>query len=217
LLLLAVGAAVNVFVSLAAFHLAQRGPRPPMRLAAAAPDEDDVELWQRHQTSRWPDSFAMASLRGAFSDFTILENIGSETVVYGADGRRVETSGSAERSRITRQYRVERIRSGFPWRVSSWECWAGFGYIGEDGWRFGEYVLPRTILWPGFVINTACYAGAIWLLVFGPFAWRRWSRVRRGLCPACAYPVGASPVCTECGRPVRKSPAVATARPGEYP
>jgi hypothetical protein len=27
----------------------------------------------------------------------------------------------------------------------------------------------------------------------------RWRRIRRGLCPACAYPVGQSPSCTECG------------------
>ena len=25
----------------------------------------------------------------------------------------------------------------------------------------------------------------------------------RGLCPACSYPVGTSPLCTECGKPVR--------------
>ena len=28
-------------------------------------------------------------------------------------------------------------------------------------------------------------------------------RIKRGLCPACAYPVGASDVCTECGKPVK--------------
>ncbi len=28
---------------------------------------------------------------------------------------------------------------------------------------------------------------------------RRFLRVRRGLCPKCAYPMGESSVCTECG------------------
>ncbi len=28
---------------------------------------------------------------------------------------------------------------------------------------------------------------------------RRFLRVRRGLCPKCAYPMGESEVCTECG------------------
>jgi hypothetical protein len=31
---------------------------------------------------------------------------------------------------------------------------------------------------------------------------RRW-RIEHGLCPECAYPVGESPVCTECGTPVK--------------
>jgi hypothetical protein len=52
--------------------------------------------------------------------------------------------------------------------------------------------IPRIIL----------IAGALWLLVFAPGWIRRRSRRRRNLCPSCAYPVGSSPVCTECGRPV---------------
>ncbi len=38
----------------------------------------------------------------------------------------------------------------------------------------------------------------------GPFALRRFLRVRRGLCPKCAYPMGESSVCTECGRALPK-------------
>jgi hypothetical protein len=57
-------------------------------------------------------------------------------------------------------------------------------------------------IWPGFAINTMFYAGMLWI-VFAARSdlrrWRRWRRIRRGLCPACAYPVGTSPVCTECG------------------
>ena len=39
-----------------------------------------------------------------------------------------------------------------------------------------------------------------WLLIGGPFVLRRFVRVRRGLCPACAYPMGGSGVCSECGK-----------------
>ncbi len=39
----------------------------------------------------------------------------------------------------------------------------------------------------------------LWLLICGSFALRRFIRRRRGLCPACAYPMGDSNVCTECG------------------
>jgi hypothetical protein len=55
-------------------------------------------------------------------------------------------------------------------------------------------------IWPGFAINTIFYAAVLWLLFAAPFALRRRLRARRGQCPACAYPVGSSDVCTECGR-----------------
>jgi hypothetical protein len=62
-------------------------------------------------------------------------------------------------------------------------------------------VLPFGLLWPGFAINTLFYAAILWLLFAAPFALRRRRRINRGLCPACAYPVGDSEVCTECGKP----------------
>ena len=64
-------------------------------------------------------------------------------------------------------------------------------------------------IWPGFPINTIFYATILWLVFLGLFALRRVLRRRRGLCPACAYPMGESPLCTECGRelPNRASPA----------
>jgi hypothetical protein len=58
-------------------------------------------------------------------------------------------------------------------------------------------------IWPGFAINTLLYAALLWGLFAAPLALRRRRRVRRGLCPACAYPVGESDICTECGKPVR--------------
>ena len=62
------------------------------------------------------------------------------------------------------------------------------------------FSIPRMPIWPGFAINTVFYATVLWLLIPGPFALRRSIRRRRGLCPKCAYPVGESSVCTECGR-----------------
>jgi hypothetical protein len=56
--------------------------------------------------------------------------------------------------------------------------------------------------WPGFAPNTIFYAAILWVLFFAPGAVRRNIRRRRGLCPACAYPIGTSPVCTECGKSV---------------
>jgi len=64
--------------------------------------------------------------------------------------------------------------------------------------------LPLIPIWPGFAINTVFYAAIVWLLFFTPGTLRRRRRIKRGLCLACAYPIGVSPVCTECGVPVRK-------------
>ena len=66
--------------------------------------------------------------------------------------------------------------------------------------------LPYGPLWPGFAINTILYAAIVGVLcMFVPLKLRRWwraRRIKRGLCPACAYPVGTNPRCTECGKPV---------------
>ncbi len=63
-------------------------------------------------------------------------------------------------------------------------------------------VLPLRPVWPGFAVNTLLYAAVTWLLFVCPFELRRFIRVRRGLCPTCTYPMGASEVCTECGKPL---------------
>ncbi len=60
--------------------------------------------------------------------------------------------------------------------------------------------LPLRPIWPGFAVNTLFYAAILWLLMSGPFALRRFIRVKGGLCPACAYPRGQSEVCSECGK-----------------
>jgi hypothetical protein len=67
-----------------------------------------------------------------------------------------------------------------------------------------DRLLPLRPIWPGFAINTIFYAAILWLLIPGPFVFRRYIRRRRGLCPWCAYPMGEAEVCTECGRPLPK-------------
>ena len=82
--------------------------------------------------------------------------------------------------------------------------WFG-GPVNRGGFpmtALGAAVLPLLPVWPGFTVNTLFYAAILWLLTCGPFALRRFIRRRRGLCPACAYPVGESDVCTECGKPL---------------
>ncbi len=71
------------------------------------------------------------------------------------------------------------------------------------GWRG----YPFRPVWLGLAVNTVFYAVVLWLLIPGPFALRQFIRVRRGRCPKCAYPMGESDVCSECGRALPNSRA----------
>jgi len=67
-----------------------------------------------------------------------------------------------------------------------------------------SWAIPLRPTWFGFSVNSLFYAALLWLLIPGPFVLRRFVRVNRRLCPACAYPMGEAAVCTECGRPLRE-------------
>ena len=76
-----------------------------------------------------------------------------------------------------------------------------FAWLAQESSR-GEWTfIPLRPIWLGFVGNTLFYAGLLYL----PFVVRRFIRVRRGLCPACAYQRGESDVCSECGHPVHSA------------
>jgi hypothetical protein len=114
------------------------------------------------------------------------------------------------------------LRAGLPFRSlfnerhkhnhGVWFHGAGFSYEAK-AWHDGiplnipvaakqemRHFLPVRPIWPGFAINTIFHAAILWVLFFAPGKLRRTIRRRRGLCPACAYPIGTSPVCTECGK-----------------
>ncbi|MCI0364363.1 MAG: hypothetical protein L0219_10800 [Phycisphaerales bacterium] len=71
-----------------------------------------------------------------------------------------------------------------------------------DSYELWSRHFPRGVHLPGFAINTIFYAAILWLLFAAPGFVRRRRRIKRGLCPACAYPIGTSGTCTECGKPV---------------
>jgi hypothetical protein len=77
-----------------------------------------------------------------------------------------------------------------------------------ESWRDDRHAdlrqfFPCRPIWRGFAINTVFYAGVLWLLFAAPSALRRRRRIKRGLCPQCAYDlrgsVGGSQQCPECG------------------
>lgn len=60
-------------------------------------------------------------------------------------------------------------------------------------------VLPIVPYWPGFAANIAVLAFLSWL-AFGRRTHRiRRTRMQRGECSACAYPLGSATLCPECG------------------
>ena len=110
--------------------------------------------------------------------------------------------------------------SGWP-RRALWCAWGTadlsrdvnyFSPIERDRWsipvasaKFPRSALPLRPLWPGFAINTVFYAFVLWLLFAAPFALRRRRRIRRDLCPKCAYDLRGSTdaaLCPECGAAV---------------
>ncbi len=103
------------------------------------------------------------------------------------------------------------VLSGWPARSMSGEAWDA-GQLP----KWSNRRIPLRPIWPGFAINTIFYATLLYLLIFGPFALRRFLRLRRGLCPKCAYPMGESAVCTECGGSLPKR-ARATDGPASLP
>ena len=61
--------------------------------------------------------------------------------------------------------------------------------------------LPYHPIWPGLLANTAIYAGAWWVILFGPGMFIRARRRRAGRCMKCGYDLRAieSSACPECG------------------
>lgn len=81
----------------------------------------------------------------------------------------------------------------------------GGGVVGGGAGGYTETYLDTGLIlhWPGVVANPLLMATGLWLIIIAPFVlWfemRCRIRIRKGLCPKCAYPVGASSRCTECG------------------
>lgn len=70
----------------------------------------------------------------------------------------------------------------------------------------GPIDVPCGVLVGGLVGNAPAFSLAAWLVLFAaPHTIRsyvvEWRNSRRQ-CPRCSYPIGSSPVCTECGEPV---------------
>ncbi len=106
-----------------------------------------------------------------------------------------------------------RCRFGLPLRSMGYDTWTVHPDASGSGWHLSWHWpfdvhrdgrvrtanLPLTPIWSGFAVDTLFFAALSALILTG---WRRMirrRRIKRGRCPACKYPIGTSPVCTECG------------------
>jgi hypothetical protein len=65
-------------------------------------------------------------------------------------------------------------------------------------------------IFAGFALNTIFYGLGFWLILRMRALLRTLFRARRNQCLACGYPIGASPICTECGSEVPSAARIAT-------
>lgn len=88
---------------------------------------------------------------------------------------------------------AEYVEFWWPWDDPVWKTTATH----DPGFR---------LAWAGVLLNPILVGVPLWMLVMSPVVYR-WLRARRrdrrGLCPACGYPVGAASVCSECGGVVK--------------
>lgn len=72
---------------------------------------------------------------------------------------------------------------------------------GVTGW--GHTIYPTSVRWPYFLVNMLAWGAGAWCILSTPaflLGWRRRRRLKRGLCPTCAYCLeGVSGPCPECG------------------
>ncbi len=197
---LLLGAVVNICVAWVRVVLA----KSPIPLSLIDEDAD----WPRDVPDHWPPCCH------------IHEGSALALHVYGShaigDIAPVSEGAMQGGSRAT-VYFIYVYRVGWPLYTLQWEH-SGEGVLTTTGsidfasWlvlvgnvppafilRAGRRFPIRPTTWLAIATNTLFYATLLWLLLYGPFALRRLLRLRRGLCPKCAYPMGESAVCTECG------------------
>jgi hypothetical protein len=228
MLLLLAGAVVNVAVAWGCAYRAEINlDKGPIRSGASGPHDDGSRnagyedwivsyVWRRgglSVQSEWRDRDTSDDIEAA----TLIE---PESLIPSSWAQYLVPSQSSQTTRM------EHIRCVDAWGwpvLSLYTVWTGddrYGILPAQRATYGihlqtvsrhdpmmgiywaERAFPLMPMWPGFAINTVFYAGILaggWMLFAAPGMIRRRGRIKRGLCPACAYPVGTSSVCTECG------------------
>jgi hypothetical protein len=199
-LLLTLGAIVNVAVAWGPLIWAEW---PSSSTPRQLPDSESQRLWRRYGLGIKQDSA---------QSFDALESwfMNAVVVLYNVPSVSLPTNTPS-----TTSYLVSEMHAGWPCRSM---CGGFSGVLGTTNtWTMHDVLepacpiplqvnkkvaLPLRPVWPGFAVNSLFNATILGLMFFIPLGMRRHRRTTRRLCLRCAYPIGTSDVCTECGAPL---------------
>jgi hypothetical protein len=163
-----------------------------------------IQLWKRYAPVAFGPEPEGGEVEPGYVGYTLVffdvadvdDPIAGETMRDGS----IVLSGWPTQSLVSYRFHTRNLTADTPWTdvVNTYIVLRENNPVTDTS----SVILTRMPIWPGFALNTLFYAAILWLLFAFPFALRRWRRRRNGLCTKCAYPVGASDVCTECGKPV---------------
>ena len=232
---LALGAAINILVAWGCvlWSPASAGPLPPLSTSLAVDrrePERAEEAWGPAESSRVFAGFGYTEL----DQLWVLRKAADGS--FGPMGREEfaelrrqnNLAGIPPRPIKLRIVTLRRGAAGWPWPALQWRTSGSKplppladatlsgrlrepllstnvlrGYLGIHTDRS----IPLWPAWPGTVLNTLLFAVLVGIAARGIAQLRRHLRRRRGLCPHCAYPIGISPVCAECGAALPLTPS----------
>jgi hypothetical protein len=165
-----------------------------IRVTIPMPEGSEPLPWPLKSDLGWPEPDRYVSVEGpGVSGVEVRYKVSRRMVVYrfGLPMRsmlcgRASTHDTGTATQVPMGWYTEGLAACPPWERS----------IGR------RRPFPLRPEWPGFVVNTAVYAGGLLLLVTMPRRMRRWRRAwrtRRGVCPACGYGGISLAGCPECG------------------
>jgi hypothetical protein len=206
-ILLVLGAIINVAVAWGCLYVWGR-----VQVSSRLPTEHERQDWARNRPADFTQELSLVQSQSRLGLTTLSLTAYGEASSGGWIRIVPPTQGSwfEDNNRIT---------AGWPCRALEGQEWHRRKYAAAGAYvvtrvsmlpfaQFGqEKWLPTRLLWPGFAINTIFYAAIVWGLFAMPFAIRRRWRIKRGVCVRCAYPVGTSSACSECGAPVHGAAA----------
>lgn len=93
-----------------------------------------------------------------------------------------------------------------PWQRASVDAAPRFAFPNINLSNVTRNFIPLSPIWPAMIGNTVVWALILAFFVYAPRRLRAEWRLHHGVCPRCAYPIGVSAKCTECGHALPRAP-----------